>query len=116
MHVAEETLAGLFPDDPPRFFSRTPCGYSDKARIERELREAGFGTIRIEEVRREADVPAARQAAIGCCQGTPLRNEIEARDPGGLAGATDAVAVALRARFGDAPFRPPKQALLAPAA
>jgi len=116
MHIAEETLAGLFPDDPPRFFSRTPCGYSDKARIERELREAGFGTVRIEEVRRDADVPAARQAAIGCCQGTPLRNEIEARDPAGLARVTDAVAVALRARFGDGPFRAPQQALLATAA
>jgi SAM-dependent methyltransferase len=116
MHVVEETLAGLFPDDPPRFFSRTPCGYVDKARIERELREGGFGTVRIEEVCLDADVPAARQAAIGCCQGTPLRNEIEARDPAGLARATDAVAVALRARFGDGPFRAPQQALLVTAA
>jgi ubiquinone/menaquinone biosynthesis C-methylase UbiE len=112
MDIAEETLAGLFPDDPPRFFSRTPCGYTDQARIERELREAGFGSVRIEEVRRDAEVLSARQSAIGCCQGTPLRNEIEARDPGGLVRATDAVAAALGARFGDGPFRAPQQALL----
>jgi hypothetical protein len=72
--------------------------------------------VRIEEVRRDADVPSARQAAIGCCQGTPLRNEIEARDPDGLARVTDAVTVALRARFGDGPFHAPQQALLATAA
>jgi hypothetical protein len=34
------------------------------------------------------------------CQGTPLRNEIEARDPSGLGAATDVAAEAIAQRFG----------------
>jgi ubiquinone/menaquinone biosynthesis C-methylase UbiE len=116
MHVAEETLAKLFSHDPPRFLSRTPCGYYDGARIERELREAGFTSVGVEEVRRDSDVPSASEPAMGMCQGTPLRGEIEARDPQGPARATEAVAAALRERFGNGPFRTPLQALLVTAA
>ena len=38
------------------------------------------------------------------CQGTPLRNEIEARSPAGLEAATEHAAKALAARFGDGPI------------
>jgi hypothetical protein len=37
------------------------------------------------------------------CQGTPLRNEIETRDPSGLEAATKRVAEALVGRFGSGP-------------
>lgn len=110
--VTEATLAGLFPDDPPRFLARTPCGYHDRERIERDLREAGFSAVGIEEVRRDTDVASAWEPAMGICQGTPLRSEIEARDPSGLVRATEAVAAALRERHGDGPFRSPLQALV----
>ena len=53
---------------------------------------------------------------MGLCQGTPLRGEIEARDPQGPARATEAVAGALQKRFGNGPFRTPLQALLVTAA
>ena len=112
MQVADETVAGLFPNDPPHFLARTPCGYTDKAAIERDLREAGFTSVAIEEVQRDAKVASAGEPAMGLCQGTPLRGEIEARDQGGLARATDAVTTVLRARFCDGPFSVPQQALL----
>ena len=117
MHVAEETLAGLFPGRSAALLLahalRLQRQGPDRARAARgRLRRRPDRGGR----RATADVPAARQPAIGCCQGTPLRDEIEARDPGGLARATDAVAAALRARFGDGPFRAPQQALLATAA
>lgn len=95
-------LAGLFPDDPPRFMARTPHGYHDRAQIERELVAGGF-----------TEPPAfttlaARSRAASCdlaaqayCQGTPLRGEIEARAATGLAAATEAAARALRERFGE---------------
>ena len=41
-----------------------------------------------------------REPAIGFCQGTPMRNEIEARDPTRLAEATDVAEAALAFRFG----------------
>ena len=116
MQVADATVAGLFPQDPPHFLARTPCGYNDKARIERELREAGFTSVTIEEVQRESDVASAGEPAMGFCQGTPLRGEIEACAPDGLVRATTAVAAAMRKRFGDGPFRTPSQALLVTAA
>jgi ubiquinone/menaquinone biosynthesis C-methylase UbiE len=116
MDVADATVAGLFPEDPPHFLARTPCGYNDKATIEREVRAAGFTSVTIEEVQREADVASATEPATGFCQGTPLRGEIEARAADGLVRATTAVAAALRKRFGDGPFRTSQQALLVTAA
>src|SRR5829696_2927505 len=112
LHITDETVAGLIPEDPPHFLARTPCGYTDKARIEQELREAGFTFIDIEEVQRGSDVSSAQEPAMGLCQGTPLRGEIEAHDRDGLVRATNAVASAMRERFGDGPFRAPLQALL----
>jgi ubiquinone/menaquinone biosynthesis C-methylase UbiE len=112
MQIADSTAAALFPDDPPHFLARTPCGYHDKARIERELRESGFSSVRIEERQRHAEVPCPLEPAIGCCQGTPLRAEIEARDPDGLARVTNAVAAAVAHRYGNGMFRAPMRALL----
>ena len=44
--------------------------------------------------------PPARVPAIAFCQGTPLRNEIEARDASRLGEATDVAAEAVAQRFG----------------
>jgi hypothetical protein len=49
---------------------------------------------------------------MGFTQGTPLRAEIEARDPRRLVEATQATAAALRDRFGEGAFRAPLQALV----
>ena len=73
-------VAALFPDDPPSFFERVPFGYHDKARIEADLRAAGFTDIAAETVEKTSRV-VARDAATGLCQGTPLRAEIEERGP-----------------------------------
>lgn len=99
--VATDVLAGLFPRDPPRFMARTPHGYHDKEAIARDLARGGF-TRRpeIATLAERSRASSPRDVAIAYCQGTPLRNEIEARDAGGLAEATDAVAVAIAARFG----------------
>jgi ubiquinone/menaquinone biosynthesis C-methylase UbiE len=93
--IAMDAVARLFPEDPPSFFYRTPHGYADPARIERDLRAAGFSRIELETVDAASQPIGARDAATGICQGTPLRNEIEARDPGRLEEATEAAAWAL---------------------
>ena len=43
---------------------------------------------------------SSRVPAIAYCQGTPLRNEIEARDPARLGEVTDVAANAIARRFG----------------
>jgi len=94
-------VATLFPDDPPRFLARTPHGHHDVAVIREELRRAGFTDIAIETHEAMSRASSARDVAIAYCQGTPLRGEIEARDPGALERATDRAAEAIARRHGD---------------
>jgi ubiquinone/menaquinone biosynthesis C-methylase UbiE len=101
--VVTETLATVFPQDPPRFMARTPHGYHDVAKLREELTMAGFAQVTIETLGDISRAPSPRDPAIAYCQGTPLRNEIEARDPSGLEAATQACARALALRFGNGP-------------
>jgi SAM-dependent methyltransferase len=96
-------LADMFPNDPPRFMARTPHGYHDKEAIIAELRSAGFGKVEVDTLTRRSVAPSCRDPAIGFCQGTPMRNEIEARDANRLAEATDAAAGKISGRFGNGP-------------
>ncbi|HEY8592921.1 MAG TPA: methyltransferase domain-containing protein [Sphingomicrobium sp.] len=88
------TASDAFPDDPPSFLSRVPWGYSDKARIESDMRAAGFESVKIETVQVSGTLDA-KAAANGLCQGSPLRSEIEARDASRLQEITDAATRAL---------------------
>ena len=47
--------------------------------------------------------PSAREVATAYCQGTPLRNEIEARDASLLQLATDRATEAIASRHGEGP-------------
>jgi SAM-dependent methyltransferase len=93
-------LAGRFPADPPRFLARTPHGHADRDALARDLAAGGF--TRQPEI---TTVPARSRAAspeipaVGYCQGTPLRNEIEARG-GRLDEATDIATEAVARRYG----------------
>jgi SAM-dependent methyltransferase len=90
----EAAVAAVFPDDPPGFLARTPWGYSDRGRIESDLRAGGFDDITIDTVESTTRLDA-RGAATGLCQGSPLRAEIEARDPARLQQATEAAISAI---------------------
>lgn len=106
-------LESLFPEDPPRFLARTPHGYHDRVEIERDLREGGFAAPpRVDTVAARSTAASARIPAFAYCQGTPLRNEIEARDAARLAEATDAAAAAITERFGPGPVDSKIQALV----
>jgi SAM-dependent methyltransferase len=102
--VVTSSLTSLFPDDPPRFLARTPHGYHDRATIEGDVRGAGFASlVLIDTVAARSTAPTARHPAIAFCQGTPLRSEIEARDPARLGEATEVAATAVARRFGPGP-------------
>ncbi|MES0094185.1 methyltransferase domain-containing protein [Mesorhizobium sp. M0030] len=91
-------LAEIFPNDPPRFLARTPHGYNDTALIRGELEAAGFSRVVIETRAEQSRASSPRLPAVAYCQGTPLRNEIEAR--GKLEAATDHAASVIAARHG----------------
>src|SRR5258708_22389719 len=98
--VVTEALARVFPGDPPRFMARTPHGHHDVKRIREDLKAAGFADISVDAVDATSKAPSPRQVAVAYCQGTPLRNEIEARDGARLEEAmnraTDALAPRVR--------------------
>ncbi len=101
--LVTQAVADMFADDPPLFLARTPHGYHDKQAITAELRSAGFVNVAVETLTRRSVAPTCRDPAIGYCQGTPLRNEIEARDANRLVEVTEAAASKIRARFGTGP-------------
>jgi SAM-dependent methyltransferase len=102
--VVTQALATLFPQDPPRFMARIPHGYHDVEKIREELTAAGFKEISIATVEGKSGASSPREPAIAYCEGTPLRNEIEARDASRLADATKTAAEALERRFGTGPI------------
>jgi SAM-dependent methyltransferase len=94
-------VGSMIPDDPPLFLARTPYAYFDEATIQADVAAGGFvspASLEVLETRSRAR--SAEIAAIAFCQGTPLRNEIEARLPSRLAEATAVAAAAIEERFG----------------
>jgi ubiquinone/menaquinone biosynthesis C-methylase UbiE len=95
-----DALAEVFPGDPPRFLARTPHGYHDPALIRRELEQAGFSRVTIETRPDLSRGSSPRHPAVAYCQGTPLRNEIEARNAGKLEAATEYAASRIANKYG----------------
>lgn len=100
--VVTEALTAEVGDDSLTFLEQIPHSYHDADRIAEDLTAAGF----VADVERcEATIrTTARDAAVGHCQGTPLRARIEAHPALDLAAATDLAAAALVAHFGSAEF------------
>jgi SAM-dependent methyltransferase len=101
--VVTDAAATVFPDDPPRFLARTPHGYHDIDLIRDELDRAGFSRVDIKTLQETSSAPSPRHPSIAYCQGTPLRNEIDARNAAMLQLTTDRAAEAIAKRFGNGP-------------
>ncbi len=94
-------LESIFPDDPLRFMTRTPHGYYDVATIQRDLRNGGFVTAPyIDTIAARSIAESAKIPALAFTQGTPLRNEIEARNKSLLGLVTEVAENAIARRFG----------------
>ena len=80
--VVTKAAAALFPGDPPNFLARTPHGHHDASEIEGDLRGGGFtGRIEMTTVTNRSRARTAYDASAAYVLGTPLLNEIQARDP-----------------------------------
>lgn len=96
-----DAMAALFPDNPAKFMARVPHGYFEHTQIERDVRAGGFDRgIVIQSIPAISHADSALHVAIALCQGTPLRNELEARGGETLAAATNAAAGLIQQRFG----------------
>ena len=99
--VVTTALKTLYPVDPSCFLVRTPHGYYDRGTIERDLADGGFvASPNFVTVAARSRAQSARVPAMAYCHGTPLRNEIETRDPSRLNDATDIATEAVAQRFG----------------
>ena len=103
-HVVTSAVAALYPDDPPLFLARTPHGHGRPGEIESDVEAAGFEQCSLRQRDDSSSAANPKVPAIAYCHGTPLRNEIEARDPAGLERATAAATAALEARYGKGPI------------
>lgn len=111
--VVTQALAHVFNDDPPRFLARVPHGYYDRQAIARDLRHGGFDQApQFSTLTARSIAESAQVVATAYCQGTPVRNEIEARDASRLDAATHAAAAALQQRFGSGAIEGKIQALV----
>src|SRR3954447_737702 len=66
--VVIDTLATIYPQDPPRFLARTPHGYHDVAKLRDDLEAAGFASIAIVTRGEISKAASARDPAIAYCQ------------------------------------------------
>jgi len=98
--VITDAVGTLYPENPPHFLARTPYGYGSPAEIESDVTAAGFETCVLVQKDEVSMAATSDLPAVACCLGTPLRNEILARDPDGLERATEVATEALRSRFG----------------
>lgn len=99
--VVTGALEARFPADPPRFLARIPHGYHESSAIARDLASGGFDRApEFATLTARSRADSARIAAIAYCQGTPLRSEIELRDPSCLDEATDIATAAIAGSFG----------------
>ncbi len=101
--IVTEAAAAVFPDEPPQFLARTPHGYHNVDLIRDDLAKAGFSQVSITTIQESSYAASARDVAIAYWQGTPLRNEIEARDATLLDLVTDLATEAIAARFSNGP-------------
>ncbi|MCJ8322614.1 MAG: class I SAM-dependent methyltransferase [Rhizobiales bacterium] len=79
--LVTQAVGKLFPNDPPLFLDRVPHGYYDQDVIRDNLQNAGFKNISIHDKIATSSALSALHAAMAYTHGTPLRNELIARDP-----------------------------------
>ena len=109
--LTHQTIASYFEKDPPAFY-QIPFGYHDQDEIRRTLEGAGFREIRTDVVGKVSGASRAEEAATGLVQGNPVAVSIAERDPSLLPVITNAVADAIKSRFGDANIRAPMRAIV----
>ena len=82
--LANQSLRKNFPDNPPQFMVRGPFSYYDRSAIERDLRDAGFDSIRIDTIESTSRSASAEDGARGLVYGSPMGVELQDYGTGAL--------------------------------
>ncbi len=95
--IAADVVGTMLGCDPA---SLVNPAYHDETTLRQDLAAAQFQRIEIERIALPATASSAREAALAAVHGSLIRSVIEARHPGRLEEATNAVEGALLAQFG----------------
>lgn len=109
--ITHETLASLFPDDPPPFYN-TMCGLHDPDAIHRLLERNGFADVNVQHQSLIGTSDSARHAAVGLVEGTPLLHALRERGAADPQPVVHAVATAIARECGEQPVRARMRALV----
>ena len=74
----DDAVTAMFPANPPRFV-QLPFSMHDRREVDGILHAAGFGHIKITDVRKTMERSAARSFATGMVRGTPLFDQLTER-------------------------------------
>jgi SAM-dependent methyltransferase len=109
--IAHDTIGQFFLSDPPTFYD-VPFGFHDESLIRQLLVAAHFEVVSCHRVTLEARSPSALDAARGLVTGNPILLAVTERATASVEEIVQAVAAALAAEGGAAPFRLPMRALM----
>jgi len=107
--LAEQVVGEKLSRDPARLVAPE---YNDVEMVKADLSAAGFVSVNAEKVSKRTRSASAREAAIANCHGGMLRAQIDKLAPGRLDEITEAVEVALAARFGNGAVEAPLHAIV----
>lgn len=101
--IVQETVAGMFTENPPIFLAKMPYGWFDHAEIQRVVLAGGFTRCEIETVGFPSVAPKAEDAARGFIEGTPLLAGLMERGVTDPTPYREAASRKLAERYGDRP-------------
>ena len=108
-----QAVRPLLRADGSPFLTRIPHGYFDRSALQGDLAHAGFTRPpSVSTVSARSRAAAPHLPAVALCQGTPMRNELEARGPDMLQVATEQASAAVTTRFGTGAVEGQLQALV----
>ena len=110
--IIHETVAAMFPTNPPNFLAAAPHGWHNRAEIERTTRAGGFTKVTLESVDFPSSAPTAEDAARAFIEGTPLLPALAERGLTDPTPARNAAAKALAKHLGDHPCRSTMRAIV----
>lgn len=106
--ITQGVVEEVFPDDPPGFY-KVPFHYHDATEMKREMKEAGFSSIRVQRKQLKKIISSMDAFAMGLVHGNPLSEEISARN-GDLDAMIETIQSALVTEFGNNPGKMPLSA------
>lgn len=108
--IAQKVAEEVFPDDPPGFY-KVPFHYHDAKQMKRDMKEAGFSSVKVKRKKINKKIPSLDAFATGLVHGNPISEEIRARG-GDPAATVVRIREAMAAEFGEDPARMPLSAFV----